>query len=52
MFVGAEDQLEKAFAEAGWSAATANNSVSKFETFKAIAESRGYKEAPVSVLRS
>jgi hypothetical protein len=50
MFVGTQEQLEKAFAAAGWSAAAANNTVSKFETFKAIAESRGYKEAPVSVL--
>jgi LssY C-terminus len=50
MFVGSQSQLEQAFAAAGWSSATANNSVSKFETFKAIAESRGYKEAPVSVL--
>jgi hypothetical protein len=50
MFLGTQDQLERAFAAAGWSAASANNSISKFETFKAIAESRGYKEAPVSVL--
>jgi LssY C-terminus len=50
MFIGTQDQLERAFTAAGWSAATANNSISKFETFKAIAESRGYKEAPVSVL--
>jgi hypothetical protein len=50
MFIGTQDQLERAFAAAGWSAAAANNSISKFETFKAIAESRGYKEAPVSVL--
>jgi hypothetical protein len=50
MFLGTQEQLERAFTAAGWSAATANNSISKFETFKAIAESRGYKEAPVSVL--
>jgi hypothetical protein len=50
MFVGTEEQLKQAFTAAGWSAATENNSVAKFETFKAIAESRGYKEAPVSVL--
>jgi hypothetical protein len=50
MYVGSQDQVEKAFAAAGWGLATANNAVSKFETFKAIAESRGYKEAPVSVL--
>jgi hypothetical protein len=50
MFIGSQDQLQQAFTAAGWSLATANNSISKFETFKAIAESRGYKEAPVSVL--
>jgi hypothetical protein len=50
MFIGSQEQLEQAFAAAGWTAATTNNSISKFETFKAIAESRGYKEAPVSVL--
>jgi hypothetical protein len=50
MFAGTQDQLERAFTAAGWSSAAANNSVSKFETFKAIAESRGYKEAPVSIL--
>ncbi len=50
VFLGSQEQLESAFAAAGWSAAAENNSLSKFETFKAIAESRGYKEAPVSVL--
>src|SRR5581483_5325481 len=50
MFIGTQEQLESAFTAAGWSAAAENNSLSKFETFKAIAESRGYKEAPVSVL--
>jgi hypothetical protein len=50
MFIGTRDQLEKAFEAAGWVSATNNDTVSKFETFKAIAESRGYKEAPVSVL--
>jgi len=50
MFIGTQDQLQKAFDAAGWASATSNNSVAKFETFKAIAESRGYKEAPVSVL--
>jgi hypothetical protein len=50
MFLGTQEQLQQAFAAAGWSQAAENNSISKFETFKAIAESRGYKEAPVSVL--
>ena len=51
MFVGSQEQLVKAFDAAGWASAASNNSVAKFQTFKAIAESRGYKEAPVSVLR-
>lgn len=50
MFIGTQEQLEKAFAAAGWASATSNDSTAKFETFKAIAESRGYKEAPVSIL--
>ena len=50
MYIGTQDRLSQAFAAAGWSQAAANDSMSKFETFKAIAESRGYKEAPVSVL--
>jgi len=50
MFVGSEEQLEKAFAAAGWSTAAALSTQSKLETFRAIAELRGYKEAPVSIL--
>jgi hypothetical protein len=50
MLIGNEDAVKKAFADAGWSSATALDAQAKFETFKAIAESRGYSEAPVSVL--
>ena len=50
MFVGTEEELHKAFAEAGWSTAAALSAQSKMETFRAIAEQRGYKEAPVSIL--
>jgi hypothetical protein len=50
MFVGTREQLEKAFQEAGWSSAAALSAQSKLETFRAIAELRGYKEAPVSIL--
>lgn len=50
MFIGSEDQLEEAFAAAGWSSAARLNGLSKFETAIAIIEQRGYKEAPVSVL--
>ncbi|MCL5743242.1 MAG: LssY C-terminal domain-containing protein, partial [Acidobacteria bacterium] len=50
MFIGSEEQLRKAFTDAGWSPAAALSDESKFETFRAIAELRGYKEAPVSIL--
>ncbi|HZT30102.1 MAG TPA: LssY C-terminal domain-containing protein [Bryobacteraceae bacterium] len=50
MFIGSEELLRAAFADAGWSEAAALSTQSKLETFRAIAEVRGYKEAPVSVL--
>ena len=50
MYIGSESALTKAFAEAGWSSAAALSAQSKLETFRAIAESRGYKEAPMSIL--
>ena len=50
MFIGSEAQLTDAFTAAGWSTAAALSSQSKLETFRAIAELRGYKEAPVSIL--
>jgi hypothetical protein len=50
MFAGSRQDLEKAFGEAGWTPAARINSDSVFETARAIIESRGYKEAPVSTL--
>src|SRR5260370_8092292 len=50
MFIGSEQQLGAAFEAAGWSAARSLNKLSALETFQAIAEMRGYKEAPMSVL--
>jgi len=50
MFLGSQRQLEEAFEQAGWSRADQLNSKSKLETFRAMTEDRGYKEAPVSVL--
>jgi hypothetical protein len=50
MFLGPQEKLEAAFESAGWSTAAALSGQSKLETFRAIAEARGYKEAPVSVL--
>jgi hypothetical protein len=50
MLAGTQEQVQKAFTEAGWSSAAALSTQAKLETFRAIAEQRGYKEAPVSVL--
>jgi hypothetical protein len=50
MFLGGRQQLESAFQKAGWSPAAKLSDQSKLETFRAMAEMRGYQEAPVSVL--
>jgi len=50
MLIGTQAQVQAAFQAAGWSAAAALSAQSKLETFRAIAEDRGYKEAPVSIL--
>src|SRR3984885_12668312 len=50
MFLGSSQQIEDAFQKAGWSPAAKLSDQSKLETFRAMAEMRGYQEAPVSVL--
>jgi hypothetical protein len=50
MLVGDRQQVEQAFGDAGWHVASSLNPVAKFETIQALAEDRGYDEAPVSVL--
>jgi LssY-like putative type I secretion system component LssY len=50
MLIGTQAQVEAAFQAAGWSTAASLSAQSKLETFRAIAEQRGYKEAPVSIL--
>jgi len=50
LLVATEGALHRAFREAGWSGAAGLNSLSKFETLRAVVEDRGYNEAPVSVL--
>lgn len=50
MFIGTEAELNQAFAAAGWNTAAALNAKSSLETFRAIAENRGYREAPMSTL--
>jgi hypothetical protein len=50
LLIGRQEAIERAFREAGWSLAAGLNAQAKFETFRALAEGRGYTEAPVSVL--
>jgi hypothetical protein len=50
MFIGSQPQLEAAFKQAGWSSAHELNAQSAIETVRAVAELRGYKEAPMSIL--
>jgi LssY C-terminus len=50
MFLGSRQEVEDAFQKAGWSQAAKLDGQSKLETFRAMAELRGYQEAPVSVL--
>jgi hypothetical protein len=50
LLIGSEDQVRQAFTAAGWSMASGLTTEAKFETLRALAEDRGYKEAPVSIL--
>jgi hypothetical protein len=50
MFLGSQQEIENAFQKAGWSTAAQLDAKSKLETFRAMAELRGYQEAPVSTL--
>jgi hypothetical protein len=50
MFIGTRQEMEKAFSDAGWTRAAALKPDSVLETARAIIESRGYHEAPVSTL--
>lgn len=50
MFAAAKEELTDAFEAAGWHTAHELNHESVLETIRAVAEMRGYKEAPVSIL--
>ena len=50
MLIASEAQVKDTFAAAGWSLAAGLSTQAKFETFRALAEDRGYQEAPVSIL--
>jgi hypothetical protein len=48
--VGSADEIRQAFREAGWAEAEKLSGKSLWETVRAVAANRGYKEAPVSQL--
>jgi hypothetical protein len=50
MYIGTREQIEAAFQAAGWATAAQLDAVSGLETVRAVAEQRGYKEAPMSTL--
>jgi len=50
MFLASQQDIESAFQAAGWSTAEQLSAKSKLETFRAMTEQRGYKEAPMSIL--
>jgi hypothetical protein len=50
LFIGSREQVAKAFHAAGWSDAAAGGLRPDLKTFAAVAESRGYRNAPVSLL--
>jgi LssY C-terminus len=50
VFLGSGTELLEAFTAAGWKLADDRDSATEYETVRALAESRGYAEAPVSVL--
>jgi hypothetical protein len=50
MLIGSEAVVRQTFQAAGWTLATSLTTRSKFETLRALAEDRGYSEAPVSIL--
>jgi LssY C-terminus len=50
VLIGSKQEVEQAFADAGWHAAASLNPFAKFETLEALAEDKGFNEAPVSVL--
>lgn len=50
MFLATEEELRTAFNKAGWFEPARLNTQSKLETARALIESRGYNEGPISVL--
>lgn len=50
LMIGSKEQLEKAFQNAGWLEADGLSVKSGLKTFLAVAESKGYKSGPISLL--
>jgi len=50
LFVGSQEELERAFAAAGWTGARAGSAASALHAIRALVENRGYDEAPMKTL--
>jgi hypothetical protein len=50
MFIGAGDEISRAFLAAGWTQATAKSLRSRFLNVRAVVEGHGYRSAPMSML--
>lgn len=50
MYIGSKESVARVFEAAGWATAEQLSAKSGIETVAAVAENRGYKEAPMSVL--
>jgi hypothetical protein len=50
IFLASREEIVQAFAAAGWTPADGRDPATEYEMVRALAESRGYAEAPVSVL--
>lgn len=51
LLIGDAAAIERAFHAAGWSDADELNATTAYRTFRSMAESRGYAEAPMSLLQ-
>ena len=50
MFLGSQEKLEAAFENAGWTEAHRRGPTADFKDFVALAEDKGYSQAPISTL--
>ena len=50
IFIGSEEEIDRAFAAAGWNGSQSISKYTGLQTLRAVAEKRGYAEAPMRTL--